>query len=389
MRIAMVVPPWYELPPSGYGGLEMICAALVDGLVDRGHDVTLFGAGEQTGTKARFVSTTSSLQYQRLGETLPDVLHAALVNTMIADGGFDVIHDHTTPGALSAPRLTTPTVVTVHGAVTGELGDYYEAVGDAVRLVAISRAQRSLRPHLPWIATVHNGVNVPAEPGPPPAAHPDGPVMWLARFNPDKGPDLAIEACRAAGLPLILAGKCNEPAEERYLERVIAPMLDESIDVMVNADRAAILARLRQARCLIMPIRWEEPFGMVMIEAMAEGVPVVALRRGAVPEIVQHEVTGFICDRPDDLPAALLRAHELDPAACVRRVRSRFSADYMAERYEAVYNQAIAEHFALPRATPARVPGHPTRAAAARPSLTGNGRRKATGSGPSAPVTTH
>jgi glycosyltransferase involved in cell wall biosynthesis len=368
----------------------MICASLVDGLVDRGHHVTLFGAGQRSGTKAEFVSTSEELQFPRLGETLPDVLHTAQVNTMIADGDFDVIHDHTTPGALAAPRLTTPTVVTVHGAVTGELGDYYEAVGDAVRLVAISRAQRSLRPHLPWIATVHNGLTVPAEPGPPPAPRPDGPVMWLARFNPDKGPDMAIEACRAAGLPLILAGKCNEPAEERYLDRVIKPMLDDTIDVMVNADRAAIMAKLRHARCLIMPIRWEEPFGMVMIEAMAEGVPVVALRRGAVAEIVQHEVTGFICDRPEDLPKALLRAHELDPAACIRRVRSRFSADYMAERYEAVYSKAIAEHLALPRLTPARSPSRPVRLAATRSTLAGNGRRKSSnGGGPSQPVTLH
>jgi glycosyltransferase involved in cell wall biosynthesis len=388
MRIAMVVPPWYELPPSGYGGLEMICAALVDGLVDRGHEVSLFGAGERTGTKATFVSTTSSLQYPRLGETLPDVLHAARVNRLVADGGFDVIHDHTTPGALSAPRLTTPTVVTVHGAVTGELGDYYEAVGDSARLVAISRAQRALRPELPWIATVHNGLIMPAEPVPPRDPQPDGPVMWLARFNPDKGPDLAIEACRAAGLPLILAGKCNEPAEERYLEKVIAPMLDESIDVVVNADRGSIMEKLRSARCLIMPIRWEEPFGMVMIEAMAEGVPVVALRRGAVAEIVQHDVTGYICDRPEDLPAALLRAPELDPAACIRRVRSRFSADYMAERYEAVYATAIAEHFTVPPTAPSRVPAAPSRLTT-RPLSSNTRRKSASGGGPQAAVPLH
>jgi len=331
------------------------------------------------------------LQYPRLGETLPDVLHTARVNSLIAEGGFDVIHDHTTPGALSAPRLTTPTVVTVHGAVTTELGDYYEAVGDAVRLIAISRAQRALRPELPWIATVHNGLKVDAEARPAPPAHPDGPVMWLARFNPDKGPDLAIEACKAAGVPLILAGKCNEPAEERYLDRIIAPMIDDSIDVMVNGDRAAVMAKLRQARCLIMPIRWEEPFGMVMIEAMAEGLPVVALRRGAVPEIVQHGVTGFICDRPEDLPAALLRAGELDPEACVRRVRSRFSADYMAERYEAVYARAVAEHFTVPPTAPTRVPTTPTRlSTGTRPGLTANARRKsANGGGPHAAVPLH
>jgi glycosyltransferase involved in cell wall biosynthesis len=349
MRIAMVVPPWYELPPRGYGGLEMICSALVDGLVDRGHDVTVFGAGVRNGTKARFVSTTPALQYQRLGETMPDVLHAARVNRLLAEGDFDIVHDHTTPGALTGRRLKTPTVLTVHGAVDGELGEYLEAVGNGVRLIAISRAQRAVRPGLPWIATVHNGIKLPDR---PPLARPDGPVIWLARFNPDKGPDLAIEACRAAGLPLILAGKCNEPAEERYLEKVILPLLDDSIELLVNGDRAAVTAKVRQARSLIMPIRWEEPFGMVMIEAMAEGLPVVALRRGAAAEIVEDGVTGFICDRPEQLADALRRTPELEPAACADRVRTWFSAEVMAERYERVYLRAALDHFTIPRAEP-------------------------------------
>jgi glycosyltransferase involved in cell wall biosynthesis len=233
-------------------------------------------------------------------------------------------------------------VVTVHGATDGELADYYEAIGSTVRLVAISRSQRSLRPDLPWVATVHNGLSVPAA---DPQPDPGGPVMWLARFNPDKGPDLAIEACRAAGLPLTLAGRAQEPGELRHLERDVRPMVGPDVQVIVNPEREHALRLLAGARCLLLPLRWREPFGMVMIEAMALGVPVVALRRGSVPEIVEDGVTGFVCDTADDLPAALHRVDALDRMACVRRVREHFSADRMAQRYEAVYRQAIAERF--------------------------------------------
>jgi glycosyltransferase involved in cell wall biosynthesis len=338
----MVVPPWYEMPSRGYGGLEAIVSALVDAMVDRGHDVTLFGAGERSGTRARFVSTTPQVQHARLGETLPDVTHVARVHRLLAAGDFDVIHDHTTPGPLAAGRLACPTVVTVHGPVDGDLGDYYAAIGDTVKLVAISHSQRAHRPDLPWLATVHNGMCVPpGEPTPDPA----GPVMWLARFNPDKGPDLAITAARAAGLPLVLAGRCHEPGELRLFERVIAPMLDDDVKLVLSPHRTHAMRLLAQARCLLLPLRWSEPFGMVMIEAMALGVPVVALRRGSVPEIVEDGVTGFICDTADELPAALHRVDTLDRSACVRRVRDLFSAPRMAQHYEAVYQAALADQF--------------------------------------------
>ena len=334
----MVAPPWYEVPPQGYGGLEVIAAALVDGLVDRGHDVTLFGAGSRSGTRARFVSTHPEPRYARLGELMPAVLHTAQVNRLLADGDFDIVHDHTTDGAMTAPTRRVPTVMTVHGAVDGELGDYLLALGDTVRLVAISRAQRLQRPQLAWAATVHNALPQQAA-----AALPsmDGPVLWLARFNPDKGPDLAIEACRAAGLPLVLAGKANEMGEERYLDEVIRPMLGDGVRLVVNGDRAGTQRLLREARCLIMPIRWSEPFGMVMIEAMAVGTPVVGLRRGAVPELVEHGVTGWLCDTVEELPAALYRVGELDPDDCAQHVRTKFGSALMARRYEHVYLNAI------------------------------------------------
>lgn len=335
----MVMPPWYEMPPNGYGGIEMICAALVDGLCAQGHDVTVFGAGTGTGTKASFVSTCPQTQHERLGEGLPDVLHAARVNQLLTDSEFDIVHDHSLCGPLTAGQRIAPTVVTAHNRADGELGDFYASLGDQVDLVAISESQRQSRAELNWAATIHNAID-PAQFSP--EHHPDGPVVWLARFSPNKGPDLAILACRAAGLPLVLAGKCTEPDEKRYFNEVVRPLLGGDVELVVNGDRSITHRLLREARCLIMPIRWPEPFGMVMIEAMASGTPVVALGHGAVPEVVRHGYTGWICDDPTQLPDALRRAGELDPDNCVAHVRARFSADQMVRRYEQVYRTAIA-----------------------------------------------
>ncbi|GAB3157203.1 glycosyltransferase family 4 protein [Micromonospora sonneratiae] len=337
LRIAMVVPPWYEVPPPGYGGLEQVCAALVDGLVALGHDVTLFGAGIWTGTSGRYVSTEPQVQSHRLGQVLPELTHLARVNQMITPDAYDVVHDHTTIGPLVALQRPVPTVATVHGDPASELGDILRDVHPSVGLVAISEAQRRLVPDLPWASVVHNGMSVDdmprkSEPG-------TGPVLWLARFSEDKGPDLAIRACREAGLPLVLAGKCSESSERDYLTEVIEPMLGPDVTLLRDPDRETCLDLLLAARCMVMPIRWEEPFGMVMVEAMSAGTPVVALNRGAVPELIRSGVTGVICDEPAELPGALLAAGRLDPADCVRHARDEFSADRMARGYEAVYRR--------------------------------------------------
>ncbi|MDM4720571.1 glycosyltransferase family 4 protein [Micromonospora sp. WMMA1363] len=332
----MVVPPWLSVPPPGYGGLEQVVAGLVDALVERGHRVTLFGAGEGHGTTASFVSTIADLQYDRLGEALPELAHLAHVNHLIGPSDFDVIHDHTTIGPLVAGRRAVPTVASVHGNPVGEYGTVLSDTDRGVGLVAISHAQRRLNPRLPWVGTVHNALDIAGIPNKStPADH--GPVLWLARFSPDKGPDIAIRACRTAGLPLVLAGKCNEPAERRYYDEVIRPMLDDDVTVVLDADRTAALRLLVDARCLVMPIQWEEPFGMVMLEAMATGTPVVALNRGAVPELVRPGVTGLTRERAAELPGALRAATELDPAACVAHVAENFSTARMAADYEAVY----------------------------------------------------
>lgn len=338
-RIAMVVPPWYEIPPRGYGGIEAVCATLVDALIGRGHEVTVLGAGRWAGTNGRFFSTMDRPQHDRLGEAMPAVLHGARVEALLRRYRFDIVHDHSPAGPLTAAQRLAPTVVTVHGPADGEFGDLLDAVGNAVHPVAISEAQRRSR-LLPWAGMVYNGVDagqVAAD-----VTH-DGPVLWLARFSPDKGPDLAIEACRAVGLPLVLAGKCHEPAEIEYLREVIRPMLADDVTLVVNANRSTTQRLLRRARCLLMPIRWHEPFGMVMVEAMACGTPVVALRRGSVPELIRPGITGFVCDDPQGLPYALRQVADLDPADSVAHVQAAFGADLMARRYEEVYGRVIAQ----------------------------------------------
>ncbi|WP_433394370.1 glycosyltransferase family 4 protein [Micromonospora sp. KLBMP9576] len=346
----MVVPPWLSVPPPGYGGLEQVVTGLVDGLVDRGHAVTVLGAGREHGTRGAFVSTVPELQFERLGEALPELAHLARVNHRVRAADFDIVHDHTTIGPLIAGRRAVPTLATVHGNPVGEYGDVLGETDRGVGLVAISHTQRRLNPGLPWVGTVQNAMDVQ---GIPHKSTPgQGPVLWLARFSPDKGPDVAIRACRAAGLPLVLAGKCNEPAERRYYEQVIRPLLGDDVRVVLGADRAEALRLLVEARCLIMPIQWEEPFGMVMVEAMATGTPVVALHRGAVPELVRSGTTGLICEHVDELPGALRAATELDPAACVAHVAENFSTRRMAAGYEEAYRRFLA---AVPAAE-ARVP---------------------------------
>jgi glycosyltransferase involved in cell wall biosynthesis len=341
MRIAMVMPPWYEVPPAGYGGLERVCASLIDGLVALGHDVTLFGTGTRTGTQARFVSTNPELQFPRLLESLPELVHVTQVNEMLAQEHFDVVHDHTTVGPVTASRRSAPTVVTVHSCPVGHVNDYLSQVDRMVTLIAISHAQRRVAPTLNWSSTVHHGIEVPGPIKPEPSA---GPVLWLGRFDPEKGPDLAIEAARKANLPLVLAGKCNQQDEWRYLDEVIKPLLGPDVELVLNADRTRTEALLYDARALLLPIRWEEPFGMVMIEAMAKGTPVVALRRGSVPEVVLHGRTGMICVDETDLPEALHEVTRLDPGDCAAHVRSSFSVELMANRYERVYRRLIGDH---------------------------------------------
>ncbi len=351
LRIAMVAPPWFTVPPHGYGGVENVCADLVAGLVDRGHEVTLIGAGA-SGTPGRFVATYDVPPSARLGEPLPEVLHAAAAARAIAELDPDVVHDHTLAGPLQARGRRAPTVVTMHGPVAGEPGEYYRQLGTSIDLVAISTAQRRAAPDLPWVGTVHNALDVASFPF---RAEKDDVLLFLGRLHPDKAAHLAIDAARGAGLPIMLAGKCTEPVEREYVRTHIEPRLGPDVTLLGPVDAAEKRILLARAAALVFPIVWDEPFGMVMIEAMACGTPVVALRRGSVPEVVVDGVTGVVCDTPEQMPDAIHQARRLAPVACREHVRDTFDVATMAVRYEAVYRASI-ETRLVPPVLPLRLP---------------------------------
>ncbi|MEV0293001.1 glycosyltransferase family 4 protein [Nocardia sp. NPDC050710] len=345
-RIAMVVPPYFDVPPKAYGGVEAVVADLVDALVDRGHDVTLLGAGEP-GTKAKFVPVWDRAMPERLGDPFPEVVNALRVRRAIerlaATSGVDLVHDHTFAGPLNAPAyrgLGLPTVVTVHGPVEDDCYHYYRELSSDVALVAISDRQRQLAPDLQWAGRVHNALHVDQWPF---RADNDGYALFLGRFNECKAPHLALEAAHAAGIPLVLAGKCSEAPEKAYFEREVVPRLTDSDHVFGLADATAKRKLLTGASCLLFPVRWEEPFGMVMIESMVCGTPVIALRGGAVPEVIVDGVTGRICEDPDELPGAIAQAGELDPAACRAHVVANFGSDTLGRGYEEVYRKLLRE----------------------------------------------
>lgn len=338
LRIAMIAPPWFELPPTGYGGTEAVVAALVDQLAERGHQVVLIGAGRHRTKASQFYPTYSEPPSRRLGSPLPEVLHAAAAAEVLGRLGVDVVHDHSLAGPLLAPGRHVPTVVTMHGPVSGEPGEYYRRLGDAIDVVAISDAQRRLNPSLNWVGTVHNAIDVASFPF---RDRKDDYLLWLGRFCDDKGAHLAIDLARAAGHRIVLAGKRNEPEEKDYFAREIAPRLGPDAQYVGEADAARKRELFAGARALVFPIQWDEPFGMVMIEAMACGTPVVALRRGSVPEVVADGVSGAIADHVGQLPGALAAALRLDPAACRRHVQAHFDLPVMAKGYEQIYRSLV------------------------------------------------
>ena len=333
LHIAVVSTPWFPLPPDGYGGIEAMCTDLVDALVERGHRVTVIGVGTN-GTKGEFLRTLDEPQGTRLGQVNPEVLHTARTALVLADLKPDIIHDHSTAGPLQAGLRGVPTVVTAHGPVTGEYGDYYRALSGTVDLVSISLAQRFAAPEIAWSGTVHHGLRVDDYRY---RDRKEDFLLFLGRFARTKGVHLAIDTARAAGLPIVLAGEVNDPAEQSYFDDEIAPRLGEDVTWVGEVGFAEKIDLLSRARCLLFPICWEEPFGMVMLEAMACGTPVIALRRGSVAEVVEDGVSGFVCEDVTQLADRVCMIDRISPAACRERARTHFDATVMAAGYERLY----------------------------------------------------
>jgi glycosyltransferase involved in cell wall biosynthesis len=306
-----------------------VCASLVDALVERGNDVTLIAAG-RNHTRGRFVQTVETPPGEG-GDfaSLTEVIHAARAVRALDNLEVDVVHDHSLAGPLTAKAHRAPTVVTAHMPVAGpeSWAEYYAAIGENVSLVALSDAQQHAAPHLRWAAVVPNGIEVDQFPF---RQDKDEYVLYLGRISTTKG------------IELVIAGKGTIPSEHRYFEQRILPQLGDRVEWVGEVSGQRKLDLLARARCLVFPIRWQEPFGLVLLEAMACGTPIVALGEGAVPEIVEDGRTGILCQDPAELAAGINAASRLSARECRAHVRHHFSAKRMAERYEAAYRGVIA-----------------------------------------------
>ena len=349
MRIAQVAPVFESVPPQLYGGTERVVSYLTEELVRQGHDVTLFASGDSV-TRARLVSTHR--QAARLDETCTDPLarQMVLLDRVFREARhFDQIHFHC--DYLHFPfsrRKRIPTLTTLHGRLDiPDLIALYQEFDD-MPLVSISNAQRRPVPGARWVGTVYHGL--PADLLRPLPAPREDYLAALGRISPEKGIDRAIEIAGRAGWKIKIAAKVDA-ADRDYHERVVKPLLEqphvEYVGEIGEDDKQEFLGN---ARALLFPIDWPEPFGLVMIEALACGKPVIALGRGSVPEVIEDGVSGFVVDDADAATAAVARLPELSRADCREAFDRRFTAERMAADYVAIYRR-LARSAAVQHAT--------------------------------------
>jgi glycosyltransferase involved in cell wall biosynthesis len=343
LRIAQVAPLYESVPPRLYGGTERVVAYLADALVDLGHEVTLFASGDSRTRATLHSGRERALRLDDSPFKSDIASHLAMLHEVATHAGdFDVVHFHT--DLLHFPVFATHasrTVTTLHGRLDiADLAAVYRA-WPAFPLVSISNDQRRPLPHAHWEATVHHGLPLVADVGTPP---PGDYLAFVGRVAPEKRLDRAVRIARRAGLPLKVAAKVD-PADARYFNDTIEPLIDEpQVEFLGEIGEREKLALLEGARALLFPIDWPEPFGLVMIEAMSRGTPVIAWRCGSVPEVIDDGKSGFIVDSEDAAVAACRRVETLDRAAIRRVFEARFSAPVMAKRYVEVYRAVLARH---------------------------------------------
>ena len=335
MRIALVSTPFAAVPPRGYGGTELVVHELVRGLTAAGHEVTLFATRDSLGPDVRW-------SFERPvwpPEEEAELRHCGAAARAIARERFDIVHAHAPAMLAFAARLGAPVVYTLHHARDERLIRRYNR-RTQVTYVAISARQAALEPELAC-HVVHHGLD--------PTRHPPGDgrrddAVFLGRLSPCKGPELAIEAARLAGVPIRLGGEVHlADATPEWSDHLRAALAQPRVEHLGPLGGARKLDLLGGARALLMPIRWEEPFGLVMIEAMLCGTPVIAFPRGAAPEIVDGGLTGFLVDGVEEMAAVLGQLDGFDRVACRRRAQARFGAARMVREYEHIYRHAAAD----------------------------------------------
>lgn len=362
LRVALIAPIWLPIPPPGYGGIERVVHLLAEELTVRGHDVTLFAlAGSVTAARLSSVIDTGP-GLDDPGAFADELAHVVAAYRQAAT--FDVIHDHTAIGPALGTLLggIPPVVHTLHGPWTARSRRLAAQVHDRVHLVAISAAQAAANGAVRYASIVHNGVDLGAFPFAPDK---QDYLAYVGRASPEKGTHLAVEVAQRAGMPLKMAVKRSEAAEWAYWQAMVAPRLSGDEEIHEQPDHTLLWDIIAHARATLFPIDWAEPFGLVMTESLACGTPVVARPLGAVPEVLDDGVTGFLRWDVDDLAAAARAAGHLDPVACRRAAEARFSATAMVDGYERLYRSLTTGHLErlpAPRATRPTPPGAPAAA---------------------------
>ena len=341
----MIVSPWFPVPPEGYGGIELMAYNLASELVERGHEVTIIGRQGSRGPFEALALAPESWTTD-LGTRDQMVRHALFLfraYELVKKRAFDVIHDHSGPPHILVPAVCgpqAPVVATLHGALSEAEGDFLGTIDRKVHLVAISRAQQAMVAGVEWRGVVHNAID-PSQYNPVTRAEEkEDYVVDLARITPDKGQHLAIELAKRLNVKLVLAGKVDKDSQ-RYFDEQIKPHLNGQVTWRENVEGKEKSDLLARAKALVFPIQWEEPFGLAMVEAMMSGTPVLALARGAAPEIVEPGVTGYLADDIEGLVDAYQKLGDIDLKRCAEEAARRFGPANMATGYERVYERAI------------------------------------------------
>jgi len=336
MKIAMLAPPWIKIPPAGYGGIEWVVHYLTEELVERGHDVSLFATGDST-TAARLEATFEEQMPDRIGQTMYDIQQVA--SCMRRAGEFDIIHDHSGfTGVGCAQLIDTPVVHTLHGPFSHDICGFYHNFRDAAHYVSISDYQRSCCPDLQHAGTVYNPIDISSWPFRGRDEKEDY-LLAFGRLCEDKGFHTAIEVAEKTGQKLIIAGAIQHQSRD-YYETVVKPHVDgEQIKFVGEVSLTEKWNLFSKAKAFLFPIQWPEPFGLVMIEAMAAGTPVIAFPEGSVPEVVSDGVTGFLVHDAEEMIKALERLDDIDPTACRQYVQDKFSVARCADGYEQVFRE--------------------------------------------------
>ncbi|MBE0448001.1 MAG: glycosyltransferase family 4 protein [Actinobacteria bacterium] len=342
LKIAIISPPWFPVPPPGYGGIEMIVSLLTEGLCRRQHSVTLFASGDSI-TQARLISAFGEAPHKRLKENIfLENLHALTAYERVRE--FDIVHDHNgyssrLLGALTSRLFNKPVISTLHGPADKQSVSFFSSVASDLLFIAISKAQRNSYAGLDFLATIPNAIKIDDYPF---SESSDGYLLFVGRMNEEKGAHIAVSIARRLGRKLIMVGKSSEEHEKDYFDDKIRPYLGGKIEYYGEVDQAVKLELYRKAECVLFPIQWPEPFGLVMIESMACGTPVIAIRNGSVPEVIEHGRTGYIVEDEEGMIEAVEKIGSIDRSACRRLVAQEYNEEEFISRHERAYRDALA-----------------------------------------------